>query len=919
MYHTRKIQENLKVKACTENHELSTGLYYGSFPRSVCTGKVRQNTVQLWLDSSTRHNGKDTVCNQQLVQTNLACVSQGNGQPLVPLLPASVSYREQQSNVGHYNHNFQNSFRDKGNTNSTSLVESKHLEKEWVWYLQGSERNMNINLNKRFAESKSETNRKWKKYFQGQENVCPNQLSSQDIQCINLLKAYDSMTSDSPSCSLSQGGFANKSQSLKSGQSNSPHSKFKSSQTSSSLHCSMLSLDDSLYKARPISNKSADIHVTQNPLTYLNLRLGNQREEHSVNMYPDKCKAQGISKIPVYGSLLHNGSLLNDSHPLLHVCEQHLNTKNLTCICSIHENADRGVINSESDVCKDDCRRTSHFIISGRKTLKMSGTLTLPNKDMNNPHDSHYAVCQKSAGILCHLPTKSDCTTEMETNQRVPEDREKSGTEDMFSNAVEIREELSGKSPDNFLGSSLKNQVKPHFPVIMNNNYATQHRATNDLLILEAAQTPVYESLPPTSLQSNSSQGNFYRNTQKEISNLESTEVGKRAMGNSQISGYFRNSTPSGGEENNKGENDLNMKQKDNSTLYNREHDPILKEFLKGNVETKQLLQTFPLMDSNMLKIMKLGGYSLNDRTKTPMESYLKSYHKRLLSRCLCAWHNSTQQLHASAMSLQKRQLLRKGLHALHLAVQFTQMQKQFLERRQYRRVLVYYFNQWRCAVNARQCHLTTEAPNAVSKSCSVHPGMLAALQQLLGTNIYRFWQKQCKRLQHEDIQSPSLSGLRGKDCFEAQARFLAQDCASQHTLFRNHAENLESCFLHWRTLLHIKRGKRVDIPHLFQLCHTEVQQQTTAVSCQSYGKDNDHNKNEKYEMSLQLDDVHLTHEELYSHGSVRLEQSSQPQFQDDREELHKLQIAKYDLDVGDKGIVEAVECENTLGYFILE
>ncbi|XP_062889102.1 protein SFI1 homolog isoform X2 [Mobula hypostoma] len=244
-------------------------------------------------------------------------------------------------------------------------------------------------------------------------------------------------------------------------------------------------------------------------------------------------------------------------------------------------------------------------------------------------------------------------------------------------------------------------------------------------------------------------------------------------------------------------------------------------------------------------------------------------------------------------MSLQKRQLLRKGLHALHWAVQFTQMQKQFLERRQYRRVLVYYFNQWRCAVNARQCHLITEAPNAVSKSCSVHPGMLAALQQLLGMNIYRFWPKQCKRLQHEDVQSPSLSGLRGKDCFEAQARFLAQDCASQHTLFRNHAENLESCFLHWRTLLHIKRGKRVDIPHLFQLCHAEVQQQTTAVSCQSYGKDNDHNKNEKYGMSLQLDDVHLTHEELHSHGSVRLEQSSQPQFQDDREELHKLQIAK--------------------------
>ncbi|XP_051894952.1 uncharacterized protein LOC127583222 [Pristis pectinata] len=938
------------MKVCTENHGLSTGLYYGPSPRSVCTGKFRQNTAHPWLDNSTRHNAKNMACNKdiynkRLVQTNLSCASQSYGRPVVPLPPATISYRGQQSNVEHYRqkHNFRNSIRDRGNTNSTSLVKSKFLAREWGWYSQDSERNMNVNWDERFAEIKRETNKKQKNYFQGEENLPPKQLSSQDVDCANLSQVfesqYDSLIFDPPNHSLSQGDFANNSQSLKNRQSNSLLSIFKPSQTSSSLYHTMLSLSDSAYKARPVSSKGANIRLTHYPLNYLNVSLGNEREECSVNMYPDKCKAQETSKTPdCDSSLLYNDCLLNDkcSHPVLRVYAQHSSTKSwvcppgLTCVCHRHESADSSMINSESNVSMDDCHNTSHFITSGRKTLKVTDTLTFSNKDMNDLHHPHCAVGGTSAAILCYLPTKSidlsDCVTEMETNQSVPEDGEKLGTEDMFSNAVENRKELSEKSPDHFLDSSLKHQVKPCFPVIISNIYARQYKDTNDLWIQESAQTPVYGGLSLTPWQSNSSQGNFCSSAQKEISNLESTGVGNKAKGITPISDYSRNSTPSRGEENNKGEEeDFNMTLEDNSPSYNWEHEPILKESLKSNVTTKQLLQTFPLMDSKMLQITELRGFSLDHRTKTPVESHFKPYHERLLSHCLYAWHNSTQQRYALAVSLQERQLLRKGLRALRWAVQFTQMQKEFLERRQYRRVLAHCFNQWRDAANASQCHLMAKSSNAVGKSCSVHLRTSATLQQLLGTKIYGLWQKQHKHLQHEDVQCLSLASLHGKkasmyllqavhieteraitkyrwqvgqvrtirDCFEAQTWFLAHDVASQHILVRNHAENLESCFLHWRTLLHVKRGKKVAVLHLFQMCHAQVQQQTTALCCQANGKDNDCNKNTKYETSVQLDDVRVTYQALHSPANVCSEQTLQPQFQDWREELHKHQLAR--------------------------
>lgn len=596
------------MKVCTEND----GLYYGPHPSLVCSGNFRQDTTQAWFESNTRHNAKTMafnkdIRNQRLVQTNLTCVSQSYGQPVVPL-PATVSHCGQQSNVEPFRQKpkLGNSMRDRGNTNSMSLVESKVLPTEWGSYSQDSERNININRSKGSAEIKKETHRKQKKYIHGDENLPPTRLSSQDV-CGTYLSHvfenhYDSMSFDSPN---------NVSQSLINGQPNAQRSVLKSSRTSASLHHSMIRLSDSDYKARHISSKAAHTNLAHYPLNYLHFPLGNEREESSVKMYPNKTKSQDISKTPGCDcSVLYNDCLLNDkcSHPVLHVPELCSNTKSwlcspgLTCIYGRHEIAASSMIISESEVSVGDCHKTSHVIASDRKIQEMTGTLTFSQKDIKGLHHP-CALRRTCAGILCYIPTKSidlsDSVIEMETNWRMPVEGKKSGTEDMFSNDVENEKMLSEKS----MNSSLKDRVKPRYPGIISNIYTKHHRTMNDLRKQESGQSPVYGGLSLAPCENNSTSGDFCSKEEgEEILDLETIADENGAVEMNPNSDYSENSTPWQGEGNNDGEN-FNMTVADNTTSFSWEHEPILMVSLKCNVATKQLLQTFPSMDSQMLQV----------------------------------------------------------------------------------------------------------------------------------------------------------------------------------------------------------------------------------------------------------------------------------------------------------------------------
>ncbi|XP_038677753.1 uncharacterized protein LOC119979506 isoform X5 [Scyliorhinus canicula] len=205
--------------------------------------------------------------------------------------------------------------------------------------------------------------------------------------------------------------------------------------------------------------------------------------------------------------------------------------------------------------------------------------------------------------------------------------------------------------------------------------------------------------------------------------------------------------------------------------------------------------------------------------TKRPVKRYLKLYHHRLLLRCLSAWNCFAQQRYAAAVSLQERQLLRKGLHALHWAVQFSKIQEKLLERRQRARLLAHSFKRWTVAARPSQCQLVTGAPNTTDKFCTIHPRKPVTLQ-LIRTKTYKLW-----RNQQEAAQLLSLASLHGHACFDAWARFCGQKIACQQALERRQIESLRSFFLQWRSMLQLKRGENL---HLFQLCHTQTHQQTT-------------------------------------------------------------------------------------------
>uniref|UniRef100_UPI00398F59B4 uncharacterized protein isoform X2 n=1 Tax=Pristiophorus japonicus TaxID=55135 RepID=UPI00398F59B4 len=911
MYHYKKIQENLKMGVCAESHGLTAELCHTPPLRSACNGKFRQSTERPWLESSTRHSTKHVGCRKKmhsyrLVQTNLAYTSESLGQPMKSLLPATVSCHGQQSNVEHHRHKY--SSRDpingRGSSNFISLlVESKHLARERRCYLRDSGTVIGIDPNQSSDEVKRETSKKQKKYFlHEEENLPPVQLSNQEADGDSHVKVpenhYDSLILGSPNHSLTLGDLGNVCRPSLDGQSNTLRSILKSSQTSASLHRSMLSLGDSNYKTKRVSSKAASISplkfLTHFPCNYLNLPSGDEREEWSGRTHPDVWKRRDVPKIPDFDpSVIHNNYKF--SYPVWDTCPRASSTEcracppGLMCVCSRCEHADNCMTYTEAEVSMDDYHSLSQFTDPGRKSVSLTGSLRLPDKDVKDFHHSHCVVCHRSADLLRNFPIKStnlsDRVTKMQTDEGVPVDGEQSGTEDPFSNTTENRKDLSDKYSDHLLHSSMKCQAKSGYPVIVGNIYTKQHRTPDVLWLQESAQCPACAGLPLTHNQSNPSQGNLRSEAQEEeTSDLGSTGVGSMALRIRPVSGYSRNSTSQKGEEPNNGAI-FNMKSEGSSHSLSWEHGPMLMEALGSNVSTKQLLQTSPLRDNQQLQSTEPRGFPLDGRTKRPVERYLKLYHQRLLSRCLCAWHCSVQQRYAVAISLQERQLLRKGLHALRWAVQLTQIQEEFLERRQRARLLAHCFNRWRDAASASQCQLAAGAPNTDGESYAIHLRKSVTLQ-LIGTKTYRPW-----RNQHEGAQS-SLASLHGQGCFDARTRFVGQKAVCRRILEGGHTDNLRSCFLLWRIMLQRKRDEKVTVLHLFQLCHTQTQQQTTALGCWNQGEDDDYIQDGVSETCVQVEDVRVSQRDSYSLHGIRPDQTLQPAFQDWREEIYKLQLA---------------------------
>ncbi|XP_067873094.1 uncharacterized protein [Heterodontus francisci] len=776
MYHYKKIQENLKIRVCAESHGLIADLYHSPPVITACNGKFRKSMESPFLENSTRYVAcRKAMHTQRLVQSNLAYTSQSLGQPLKPSLLSGVSCHRQQSNVEHHRqmHSSRDSINDRGNSNAISLVESKHLARERECYLWNSDTVIGIGSNQSFGEIKRETSKKQKKYFH-EENLPLVKLNSQEADGDSHLRFseshYDSLIFGSPDRPVTLGDLENVSQPSLKGRSNTLRSILKSSQTSASLHHSMLSLGDNNHKAKCASSKAVSIgplrFLTHSPCNYANLSSGDERAQWSGKAYPDVRKHQYVqTNQDCDSSLVRNNHKFSypvwDAYPQCSSTKCRVCSAGLTCVCSRCENADNCMTCTEAEVSLDDYHSPSQFTSPGRKTWSLTDSLTLPDKDMKDLNHSYCAECQRSADLLRNFPIKSKNmshrVSDMKIDQRVPVDGEQSGTEDPFQNTVEHRKALSVKYSDHHLHSSVKFQSKSSYPVCIANIYTKQHRAPDDLWIQESAHCVVCPGLCQTRNESNSSHGNLCSEAQEEEKSvLRSTGVGSRTLRIKPVKSYSRKSTSQKGEKPNKREI-FHVKSEDCSHSHLWKHGPMLMEAFVSNVSTKQFLQTSSLRDCQQLQSREPRGFPLDGRTKQPVERYLTLYHQRLLSQCLCAWHCFVQQRYTVAISLQEHQLLRKGLHALHWAVQLTQIQEEFLERRQCTRLLAHFFKRWRDAGSPSQCQLVAGAPKTVGKSCAIHLRKSVTLQPS-GTKIFRPW-----RSQQEPGQSLSLASLQGQ------------------------------------------------------------------------------------------------------------------------------------------------------------
>ncbi|XP_078415312.1 uncharacterized protein LOC144691113 [Cetorhinus maximus] len=800
----KKVQENLTMRDCAESHGLTAELYHRTPVITTCRQSVERPCLENSARHSTKHVGfRKEIHSQRLVQTNLAYTSQSLRQPMKPLMLAAVSRHKQQSNVEHHRqkHSSSDSFDDRDRSNSISLVESKHLVREQKRYLWDSGTLVSIDSNKSFDEVKTGASKKKKKYlFHEEENLSPMQLSGQETGDSHLKVSeshYDSLTLGSPNCPVTLEGLVNVYGPSLDGRSNTLRSILKSSQTSASLHRSMLSLGDSNYKA----------------------------------------------------------------------------------------------------------------------------------------------------------------------NQKVPVDGKQPGIEDPFLNTVENRNDLSDKYSDRHLHSSMKFQAKSSYCVSIVNTYTKQHRAPNDLWIQDAAECLAFPGFPQTR-ENNSSPENHYSKAQEEDkSDLRSKGIGSRTQRIRPATGYSKKYTSPKGEI-------FNLKSESRSHSCTWEHGPKLMEALVSNVPTDQFLKISSLRDSQQLQGTEPRGFPLDGSwTERPVKRYLKLYHQRLLSQCLYAWNCFVQQRYAGAISLQERQLLRKGLHALRRAVQLTQIQVEFLERRQCAQLLAHSFKRWRDAASPNQCQLVAGAPNTTGKSCAIHLRKPVTLQ-FIRTKTYRPW-----RNQQEAAQLLSLASLHGqktvvhwfqaphskrlgeltpstqdeKDrhtqaailetwaqdqaacttevwllmgkkrlwamlndlqlhnkgtlkihalltgdnyrqlqigCFDAWTRFVRQKIACQQVLERRHIERVRSLFLQWRTMLQLRHGEKV---HLFQLCHMQTCQQTTALGCWSRGEDDEFIQDGVSETCVQGENVHVSRRVPQSLDGP--DQTLQPAFQDWRKETLKLHM----------------------------
>ncbi|XP_072334290.1 uncharacterized protein [Scyliorhinus torazame] len=846
-----------------------------------------------YLENSTKQSAKHVgfkkeMHSQRLVQTNLAYTSQSLRQPMKPLLLAAVSSHKQQSNVEHHRqkHSSSESITDRGRSNSISLAASKHFVREQERYLSNSGTLTSIDSNMSFDEVKTGTSKKQKKYFtHGEENLSPIQLSSQEV-CDSHFKVsasqYDSLIIGSPNRPVTPGDLANVYRPSLDRRSNALRSILKSSQTSASLHRSMLSLGDSNYKAKHASSETASISPLRfSTYNHVNLPSGDGREEWSSEAYSDVWKHQNVPIIPNCDSFVANNNR-KGYYPVWDACPLCLSTKyqicpGLTCVCSRCENADSCMTCTEAEVLTDDYHSPSPFITTGRKTMSLTESLTIPDQDTKNTHHSHSAACQRSADFLCNFPIKSMNLThqvsEMETDQRVSVDGEQPGVEDPFSNTVENRKDLSDKYSDYHLHSSMKFQAKSIHSVSIVNTYTKQHRDPNDLWIQDTAQCLALPGLPQTHNESTSSPENLCSEAQEEErSDLRPTGIGSRTPRIKPVSGYSKKSTSQEGET-------FNLKSEDHNRSHCWEHGPMLMEPFVGNVPTDHFRPTSPLGDSQQLQSTEPRGFPLDGGwTKRPVKRYLKLYHHWLLLRCLSAWNCFVQQRYAAAVSLQERQLLRKGLHALHWAVQFTQIQEKLLERRQRARLLAHSFKRWRLAARPSQCQLVAGAPNTTDKFCAIHPRKPVTLQ-LIRTKIYKLW-----RNQQEAAQLLSLASLHGHACFDAWACFCGQKIACQQALERRQIESLRSFFLQWRTMLQLKLGEKV---HLFQLCHTQTHQQTTAFACWSHGKDDVFIQDGVSETCIEAENIQVSCREPRSLDGICPDET----LQDWRKDTYKVQL----------------------------
>ncbi|XP_038677754.1 uncharacterized protein LOC119979506 isoform X6 [Scyliorhinus canicula] len=259
-----KVQENLTMRASAESRGLTADLCHTS--PTTCNGKVRQNMERPYLENSTRQSAKHVgfkkeMHSQRLVQTNLAYTSQSLRQPMKPLLLAAVSSHKQQSNVEHHRqkHSSSDSITDRGR--SISLAASKHFVRAQERYLSNSGTLTSINFNMSFDEVKTGTSKKQKKYFaHGEENLSQIQLSSQEAGDSHFkvsASQYESLIIGSPNRPVTPGNLANVYRPSLDRRSNTLRSILKSSQTSASLHRSMLSLGDSNYKAKHASRETS--------------------------------------------------------------------------------------------------------------------------------------------------------------------------------------------------------------------------------------------------------------------------------------------------------------------------------------------------------------------------------------------------------------------------------------------------------------------------------------------------------------------------------------------------------------------------------------------------------------------------------------------------------------------------------------